>query len=618
MIHFYIGENKMEIKEVGRMLHTLRTQNGISQEELCQGICSVATLSRFEAGERRPDIFVFNALFQRIGKSTQHMNILLTIEEFDYFVKRRNIGILLSKKEFEQAEKEIQELEIEVKEKSISLYQQDIYLLYTILYIHKKQKKEAGIYIEKALKETLLDVDSLEEASVSVIMQQYFSETEINLLLLYVYIREMLGKEELSLLEYMISYISFHITDEKFKNKKLAMAFYLKSCFYKKRLLWQECYDCCEIAIEAEVKNGTIAILYQALEMEMECFKNKVVIKKDVGAQWRKKQYESLKAVLEEYKETALIGEFILFFEGMLQEKSLVEEVIRRSRLRNGYSQEELSEGICTPETLSRIETGKRNPTIKNFYAFMQKSRVELGYYNTDFVVGHFETLEKISELNRLAIRKDFERIEVLLKEIEAEVDMNEIRNQQEIGLFRTVMEYRLGKITIEEALNYVEELLELSVERIDGKFILSYQPTSTEIALFNQIAVYYRNMKRQREAVELLMPIYEYFHQSKLEAPEHNQRYFMIISNLSSYLEEIDELEKSLELLKESIQMGIKYNIGRRIGVNLVSMGYVQERMKEEAYLETYEKGYYLCGLFEDIRNQNAVKKHLSEIGRE
>ncbi len=203
---------------------------------------------------------------------------MLTIEEFTYFVKRRNIGMLISKGEFEQAEQEIKELEIES-----NLYQQDMYLLYVILYLSKKQETKAELYVEKALKETLVEVHSLKDISPSVIMQKYFSETEIDLLLLYIYIKELLGIEEISFLECMISYISFHITDEKLKNKKLAMALYLKALLYKKHSLWQECCDCCEEVIEAEIKNGTLAVLFQALKMEVECFQYNVIVKKKIG-----------------------------------------------------------------------------------------------------------------------------------------------------------------------------------------------------------------------------------------------------------------------------------------------------------------------------------------------
>ncbi len=301
----------------------------------------------------------------------------------------------------------------------------------------------------------------------------------------------------------------------------------------------------------------------------------------------------------------------------MLQEKSLIEEVIRYARLRNGYSQEELSEGICTPETLSRIETGKRNPTIKNFYALMEKLKTKLGYYNTDFVVEHFETLEKISELKKHSIYKRWNIVEQLIKEIEAEIDMSNIINQQEIGLFHTILDCHFHRITTEEAMERIESLLKLSVEQIDGKFILPCFPTSVEVALFNQIGVFYQKKNQQQEAINVLMSIYEYFHQGKLEAPEYNQRYFMILTNLACCLEELGELEKAMELMKEGIKIGITYNIARRIAANLIEIGYIEERMGKEQYLKTYEKAYYLAELFGDFVNQKNLILHLEEIGK-
>ena len=80
------GEMSMQIQEIGKMIVALRIENELSQEELCRGICSVTTLSRLEAGERRPDILIFNALLQRLGKSSDYINTILTLEEFEYFV----------------------------------------------------------------------------------------------------------------------------------------------------------------------------------------------------------------------------------------------------------------------------------------------------------------------------------------------------------------------------------------------------------------------------------------------------------------------------------------------------------------------------------------------------
>ena len=48
----------------------------------------------------------------------------------------------------------------------------------------------------------------------------------------------------------------------------------------------------------------------------------------------------------------------------------LIPEILLSARVEQGASQEEISEGICTPETYSRIETGKRSPSLKNLEAY--------------------------------------------------------------------------------------------------------------------------------------------------------------------------------------------------------------------------------------------------------
>lgn len=51
----------------------------------------------------------------------------------------------------------------------------------------------------------------------------------------------------------------------------------------------------------------------------------------------------------------------------------LVGQVIKRTRESLGMTQEELSDGICSVETLSRIENGKRAPNRANFEALMER-----------------------------------------------------------------------------------------------------------------------------------------------------------------------------------------------------------------------------------------------------
>lgn len=59
----------------------------------------------------------------------------------------------------------------------------------------------------------------------------------------------------------------------------------------------------------------------------------------------------------------------------------LIPEILLSARVEQGASQEEISEGICTPETYSRIETGKRSPSLKNLEALKSRLKIRSGYY---------------------------------------------------------------------------------------------------------------------------------------------------------------------------------------------------------------------------------------------
>lgn len=603
----------MEIAEIGRMMYALRIEKELSQEELCRGICSVATLSRLEVGERRPDILVFNALLQRLGKCADYINILLTLEEFEYFVKRRNIEIALSTKDFGQAEKDLQELEQELLQNGISIQRQDIYRLHAFLYIQKeKNYKKAEEYIYRALLETIPDIDMWKQVSSSLGNTVWLSEMELQLLLLYVYIRERIGVEEEILLESIFGYIRSKITDETAQNKALAQGLYLQAYFYKKQKMWEKCYKCCEAVIEAEVKNGAIAVLYQALELEMECLENGTMAQ---NGELRKKEYQCLKEVIEEYGDGINFDNFVFFQNSTSQEKGLVDEVIRFSRLREGYSQEELSDGICSPETMSRIETGKNNPTIKKFYAIMDKLGLSMGYYNTEFVVEKYETLQKVNKLNRFNFFRKYDEAEKVLKEIEKEVDIE--ANKQQIGVYHVIFDYRQGRISLEESMKKTEGLLQLSLKKIDGKYVMPPFLSNIEISLLNQVAVYYWEMGKLDKTIEILKSLYEYLNQSKVNAPERSKKYFLVITNLAALLEEANDLEGAIQYANEALMVCMSYNVGLRLEKNMTTKAYTQERMDNNKCINNYRKAYYLSGLFGDFRNQNKIRQHVLEKWR-
>lgn len=58
-----------DIYTFGDLIRELRTEQKISQQTLCRGLCSASKLSKIEAGDLQPDIALAEALLQRLGIS---------------------------------------------------------------------------------------------------------------------------------------------------------------------------------------------------------------------------------------------------------------------------------------------------------------------------------------------------------------------------------------------------------------------------------------------------------------------------------------------------------------------------------------------------------------------
>ena len=58
-----------DVLTLGRLIYVLRKEQNISQAVLCQGLCSKSKLSKIENDQLQPDIFLSEALLQRLGVS---------------------------------------------------------------------------------------------------------------------------------------------------------------------------------------------------------------------------------------------------------------------------------------------------------------------------------------------------------------------------------------------------------------------------------------------------------------------------------------------------------------------------------------------------------------------
>ena len=67
---FFISDKKENMTNqylIGHIIHDLRKEKGISQQMLCQGLCSKSKLSKIENNQMNLGSFLFEALFERLG-----------------------------------------------------------------------------------------------------------------------------------------------------------------------------------------------------------------------------------------------------------------------------------------------------------------------------------------------------------------------------------------------------------------------------------------------------------------------------------------------------------------------------------------------------------------------
>lgn len=90
----------------------------------------------------------------------------------------------------------------------------------------------------------------------------------------------------------------------------------------------------------------------------------------------------------------------------------VVGDFLRETRLRKGYTQEEVSYGICTPASLSRIENGAQKPGRLILEKLFERLGTENNLFNSFVSREEMELYSEIQTLIRDITDEDVARLE--------------------------------------------------------------------------------------------------------------------------------------------------------------------------------------------------------------
>ena len=235
----------------------------------------------------------------------------------------------------------------------------------------------------------------------------------------------------------------------------------------------------------------------------------------------------------------------------------VVGDFLRETRLRKGYTQEEVSYGICTTASLSRIENGAQKPGR----LILEKLFERLGTENNSFVSKEeMELYLEIQTLIRNVTDGDLQRIE-------EQIDIVDKLTKNTSELERQSLFWAKGELATQkygndcEAMDCFMKAVQITLPDFDGKNPLrNHLLTFDEITIINSIAVRHGENGDLLTAIQLDMWLKEYMENKIIDGRMKTAKYPMILYNLSYWLGEENCHNEALKMAEQGVDFCVKY----------------------------------------------------------
>lgn len=588
-------------KTLGQMLNETITTGNVSQTDLCRGLCSTSALSRYLKGERRIDRLLLTALMQRLGLSPDKFATVLTDEEYRYFDWKQR----LASAQIEQDWKKVSLLveEEAAKDRSCNpVLQEQFHLLMQ------------GVVQERFLGDREKSLALIKQA-VQQTVPQFPDKLDDNLLLSVQEISAMLiwqgeqADEEMSVrvLRFLESYTLTHYREEQEMVKlypKIAARYLPILC---KQGAYFECLTIGKKALDMMIATGYASSMETVLENYV-----KAAEAGGLGGNVHKErvQLEAWKELMRELGHTEQGLDDELYMMDVWQEVELLDERISRARQQRGYSQEILSEDICTPETLSRIETGKRAPNQKTYKALAKKLSLEGEYYYSMIETDDFSVLDKKSQVDKLIMNWECEKAEKAVNELEQALDLSCGCNRQYIEEIRCIIGLELGRISTKEMFSRLKDVLAITVEVIPkeddvqnwSETFWNRSFTAGEMSVMLQMAIALADEGLFERAIFMLEKMMEYYQKSRVRPEFHFRTVLLIVGRLSGYYGTLTDYEKAKPYTEEGIRLLLSSGVRNGLPLFVNNMGAFFEYIGDKkASLRYYKLAFYSAELLKE-----------------
>lgn len=604
----------------GEFIAKLRREKHISLEQLCDGLCDVSMLSRFERGEREPEKLLQSRFLTRLGAVPENYENFLYYDDYRRWEKRQGILHHILEEKIAEARVMLEEYYEEYDMGEALELQFYLAMLAQIRRYEGCEKEELADLFQRALR---LTVPNLEQLGF---MDRALSLEEINLLLEQVYCSE----ETLDRYEDILIYI------EKMERTMLAMAKVYPKAVYYYYMAWEtqgtkepsmtlRMMELCDKAIEILRDANRMFYLW-----ELFCMKEKLApllpetVRKAETVQARllqcKEWRETLEEIYRDYGVTIAMYEFCYLY--VESENYCIGDVIRIRRKMLGLSQKKLCAGLCDDRTVSRLERHIGKPQKETVQRLFDRLNLSTELNRTELVTDSQEAIEKYEELCIQNNNRNFDRVEELIKELKKMISMKVPSNVQALSRNELLNLYNQGKVSKQDYIDDMKKTLGCTVPykaavKIDKKYL-----TKEEISCLQNITVKIGwDFPEMQECVVTLIAVCE----NQTYSVNYVRMYEYIMATVSSHLGDNGQFDYSNEIKKNIISLSLKHRRLKIIDSALYGLVWNNEQqlrgsVKEKAKLKAYElkKCIQMGELCKNVYRKDFYKSKLQKVEQE
>lgn len=524
---------------VGEIIRKKRIEIGLTQEELCEGICDPVTISRIENLKHPPSRSTADVLLQRLGVSDSRYFFTFCggicddgggedVERTDQIQRLQEsverfceAGAEVTVSGRAEILKMLAELESLARQGDRMERQRVLMAKVRVLEKLNGAATERMRLLEEAV---LLTAPRFQEQNLGAGVYGY-DEVDIIRRLGLAYSEAGQTKRAVQLLSQLYDYVLARAWNVIRPGRVIAPVAYSYGMALMRDGKPQQAYEMAECGMQNSIY-GYDGGMVSMLDLEAECLT--ALGRTDQGEE-KARQASALRWAVKKFSAQSNqekredVNQSIL--EEMSRggsEKAHLGMVMRHVRERRGFSQKQLCQGLCTVATLSRFESGGQSPSWDCVHSMLERLGMVWTNYTAILTADEIRRDKMRKEIVKLSIMLAREKAEKkndilhmvqnMMDALEAEIKQTDTVNRQLIMRQRAIIAYEMHTCDLNERLDRLIEALHMTLPDLVFEDIMQALYSDEEFSLLINIACTYHKLGQVRQSFYIYEQLYRVF----------------------------------------------------------------------------------------------------------